>query len=241
MSNVSTPRYHLVSHVLCPYVQRAVIVLLEKGVPYRRTDIDLAAKPDWFRALSPTGKVPLLQVDGRSLFESVVICEFLEEVEAPPLHPADPLDRAEARAWVEFASGTLDAIAGFYLAADWPAFETKRQLLIERLERLETRLASPGPAGPWLGPWFAGETFGLVDAAFGPLFRYLDTFDRIGHPAVLPLGPETRAYRNSLAARPSVRQAVSADYPDRLMDFLRRRGSYLSRLIDSPDQSMRTA
>lgn len=237
MSDSSTPRYHVVSHVLCPYVQRAVIVLREKGVPYRRTDIDLAAKPDWFRALSPTGKVPLLQVDGRALFESAVICEYLEEVETPPLHPADPLDRAETRAWVEFASGTLDAIAGLYLAADWPAFEAKRQALIDRFERLETRLAAPGRTGPW----FAGESFGMADAAFGPLFRYLDTFDRIGGPAALTLGTATRAYRDSLAARPSVRQAVDADYPARLMHFLRRRGSYLSGLIDGLDQSIRTA
>jgi glutathione S-transferase len=52
----------LVSHVLCPYVQRAVIALTEKRVPHTRTDIDLAANPAWFRAISPLGRVPLLRV-----------------------------------------------------------------------------------------------------------------------------------------------------------------------------------
>ena len=52
----------LISHPLCPFVQRAVIVLLEKGVEFDRIDVDLSAKPDWFLALSPTGKVPVLKV-----------------------------------------------------------------------------------------------------------------------------------------------------------------------------------
>jgi len=49
----------LISHPLCPFVQRAVIVLLEKGVAFDRVNVDLSAKPDWFLALSPTGKVPV--------------------------------------------------------------------------------------------------------------------------------------------------------------------------------------
>ena len=73
-------KLELVSHRLCPYVQRAAIALTEKGVTYTRTDIDLAAKPAWFGAISPLGKVPLLRVRdaGREavLFESSVICEF---------------------------------------------------------------------------------------------------------------------------------------------------------------------
>ena len=67
-------RLKLVSHKLCPYVQRAVIALTEKGVPFERIDIDLANKPDWFLKISPLGKVPVLVVaqDGRevALFES---------------------------------------------------------------------------------------------------------------------------------------------------------------------------
>lgn len=52
----------LVSHTLCPYVQRAAIVLLEKGVPFERRWIDLARKPAWFLAVSPLGKTPVLLV-----------------------------------------------------------------------------------------------------------------------------------------------------------------------------------
>ena len=86
-------KLHLVSHHLCPYVQRAVIVAFEKGVVLERTSIDLAAKPDWFLVLSPTGKVPLLRVSDdigahHVLFESAAICEYLDETVASPLLPS---------------------------------------------------------------------------------------------------------------------------------------------------------
>src|ERR1700726_89092 len=94
----------LISHKLCPYVQRAVIALSEKGVPFERIDIDLSNKPDWFLKISPLGKTPVLLVGDHAIFESAVILEYLEETQIKPLHPADPLRRAEHRAWIEFGS-----------------------------------------------------------------------------------------------------------------------------------------
>jgi len=114
----------LVSHHLCPYVQRAAIALAEKGVPFERRYIDLSAKPDWFLAISPLGKVPLLvvnQADGTQavLFESAVICEYLEETQpGSTLHPADPLKRARHRGWMEFGSSILSDLWGFETARD---------------------------------------------------------------------------------------------------------------------------
>src|SRR4030088_1493593 len=111
------PRLKLISHKLCPYVQRAVIALSEKGVAFERIDIDLSNKPDWFLAISPLGKTPVLQVGDVPIFESAVILEYLEETAPKPLHPADPLRRAEHRGWIEFGSTVLNDIAGFYEAA----------------------------------------------------------------------------------------------------------------------------
>ena len=66
-----------VSHPLCPYVQRAEIVLREKDVAFARRDVDLARKPDWFLRISPLGKTPVLLVGEHAIFESAVICEYL--------------------------------------------------------------------------------------------------------------------------------------------------------------------
>jgi glutathione S-transferase len=215
-------RLKLISHKLCPYVQRAVIALTEKGTAFVRIDIDLAHKPDWFLAISPLGKTPVLQVGNVAIFESAVILEYLEETQPSPLHPADPLRRAEHRAWIEFGSAVLNDIAGFYAALNEAAFKAKTSQLEARFARLEARVAAT--------PWFDGESFSLVDAVFGPVFRYFDVFDEIADFGILIGKPKLARWRQALAARASVRTAVSADYPALLRDFLERRNSWLSRL-----------
>jgi glutathione S-transferase len=72
----------LISHRLRPYVQRAAIVPAEKGLGFERVEIDLAAEPSWFLALSPLGKTPVLLVDAAPIFESSAICECLDETAA---------------------------------------------------------------------------------------------------------------------------------------------------------------
>ena len=217
-----TAALKLISHKLCPYVQRAVIALTEKGVGFERIDIDLASKPDWFLAISPLGKTPVLQVGDKAIFESAVILEYLEETRPNPLHPADALMRAEHRAWIEFGSTVLNDIAGFYAAPDEATFEVRTSQLERRLARLEARTAA--------SPWFDGESFSLVDAVFGPVFRYFDVFDEIADFGILTAKPKLVRWRKALAARPSVRTAVSADYAALLGAFLDRRDSWISRL-----------
>src|SRR6201993_1306403 len=140
-------RLKLISHKLCPYVQRAVIALTEKGVAFDRIDIDLANKPDWFLAISPLGKTPVLKVGDRAIFESAVILEYLEETQAHVLHPAEPLARAEHRAFIEFASAVLNDIWGFYTAPDAPAFDGKAKALASKFRHIELRLND----GPYFG------------------------------------------------------------------------------------------
>ncbi len=213
----------LISHVLCPYVQRAVIALKEKGVDFERIDIDLARKPDWFLAISPLGKVPVLKVGDDVIFESAVIAEFLEDTIEPALHPADPVRRAEHRAWIEVASATLADLWEFYTATTEEGFERKRLDLVQRFGRIEARLGA--------GPWFDGERFSLADAAFAPGLRYFEVFDRIADFGIFAGKPKVASWRKALLDRPSVASAVSPDYPQRLRDFIARRQSHMAGLI----------
>jgi len=215
---MSNDKLTLVSHHLCPYVQRAAIALTEKGAPFERRYVDLSAKPDWFRAISPLGKVPLLiveQGDGTEavLFESAVICDFLEETQpGVPLHPVDPLTRAQHRGWIEFGSSILSDLWGLETAKEAEPYEVKRKALIDKFTRVEAVLGE--------GPFFAGERFSLVDAVFGPIFRYFDVFDTITHTGVFVETPKVRKWRATLATRPSVVTAVTDDYAARLRNFL---------------------
>jgi glutathione S-transferase len=232
-------RYTLISHPLCPYVQRAAITLYEKGLPFERRDIDLANKPDWFLRLSPLGKTPVLVVHARgdekagvkagdeALFESAILCDYLDEVHPPRLHPEDALTRARHRAWAEYASAVLGTIGSFYTAPDAQALGKREAELRAMFATLEQELARRA------GPWFAGDKFCLVDAAFAPVFRYFDTFEQIRPIDFFRQVPRVNAWRMALAQRTSVRAAVAADYPERLRRFIAARGSELSRLLET--------
>jgi len=214
--------FHLISHHLCPYVQRAVIVLSEKNISYKRTNIDLGAKPDWFLQISPTGRVPILQTGNAVLFESQVIAEYLDEITPGSLHPVDPLKKAYHRSWIEFASQTLNSIAGFYSAPDASTFEKKRLELREKFKRIEGEIG---------GPFFDGQQFHMIDGVWGTIFRYLDSFDRIADFALLEDLRAIKIWRQAIMKRPSVIGAAPNDYGNRLEKFLIKKKSHISTLI----------
>lgn len=211
----------LVSHALCPYVRRAAIVLAEKHVPFERRDIDLADKPDWFGKISPLGKTPVLMVGAEAIFESAVICEYLDETALPRLHPAQALQRARHRSWMEFGSSVLNSIGAFYNAADERTLIACADQIRARFHQVEGALGD--------GPYFAGAHFSIVDAVFGPVFRYFDVLDAVGDFGFWDGLPRLRHWRRALAMRPSVAEAVRPDYPDLLREFLLARRSALSR------------
>ena len=211
----------LVSFDLCPYVQRVAIVLAEKGVPFERTDIDLENKPDWFMAISPRGKVPLLKVGDDVLFESSAIVEYLDETHGPRLHPENPVTRARHRAWMEFGSAVLGDIWTLEVTSEKKAFDTAVAGLKEKFARVESELGE--------GPYFADENFTIVDAVFAPAFRIFETFDDVADLGVFDGLPKVRKWRAALANRPSVREAVVPDFKDRLLRFLNKKNGIIVR------------
>ncbi|PCI33577.1 MAG: glutathione S-transferase [Alphaproteobacteria bacterium] len=213
----------LISHKLCPYVQRAVIALQERGLDYSRIDIDLSEKPDWFLALSPLGRVPVLVIDNTTvLFESAVIAEYINDISGAELLSRTAVEKARQRAWIEFASATLSDIAKLYSVRDEPAFKEAVNHLGDKWGRLEQNGT--------LSDFFNGQGFTLVDAAFAPLFRYFDLFEKITEFDFLTDFTKVAHWRKSLAKRPSVIAAVGDDYSGLLSQFLMKRPSYLGGL-----------
>ena len=106
-------KYLLVSFKTCPWVQRAAIVLREKNIDFEFRHIDRDNRPDWFLAISPHKKVPVLSVDDKvSLFESNAINEYLDETIEPRLHPDDPVQRAINRAWTDYLPTFSEMVTG---------------------------------------------------------------------------------------------------------------------------------
>lgn len=224
---MSQSQHTLVSHELCPFVQRVAILLLEKQVPFQRIDVDLKVRPDWFLAMSPTGKVPLLKVqkggEGTNvLFESVAICEFIEEVyPEPALHPEDTITRAQHRAWIEFATAMLADAWGYLNAADQQTALSKSAALRGKLERFELEKSD--------GDYFAGAKLSMVDIAVAPVFRYFNILGfEPSHPLFDGLG-RIAEWRHALANRASVQAAVAEDYASRFRTHLQQTKAILVR------------
>lgn len=211
----------LVSFDLCPYVERSRIVLLEKDVPHEVEFIDLANKPAWFLAISPMGRVPVLIVDDRPIFESMVINELLDELyPRPALLPGDPVARAEARAWIVFANdvvmpgggAAMTALAGGFTGGD---LARPLAALRDAFRKLEAQVERGR------GPFLLGEPFTLVDAAFAPFFRRWREAESWAGPEARLLAdfPAVSAWAEALLARPSVARAGPEEVGPRTRQF----------------------
>ena len=216
-------KLELVSHTLCPYVHRAAAMIHEKGVAFERRYIDLRAKPDWFLALSPRGKVPLLLVDGRPLFESQAIIEFLDETHPPPLLGTDPFERARQRGWVEMANDLSNAQYRYFVAPTREEQAATAATLAPLVGHYEQAVAS-GVIAP--------EGFGLAHLALASsALRFVVVEDALGVRA-LEAAPRFRALVGRLAARPSIAGTVPADYAALFVRKLVERGSLYTRERD---------
>jgi len=122
-------KYLLVSFKTCPWVQRAAIVLREKGIYFEFRHIEPDNRPDWFLAISPHKKVPVLRIDDRvSLFESNAIAEYLDETVSPRLHPEDPVVRAVNRAWTDYVPTFAEAVTATAYADSESDYRRRRRI-----------------------------------------------------------------------------------------------------------------
>ena len=217
---MDTVKPQLISFKICPFVQRTVIALREKGVDYDVTYIDLAARPAWFKAISPLGKVPVLCVGAATIFESAVINEYLDEVYAPQLHPADPLQRAHNRAWIEFASGLTQNQYQLCLADTAARFAAARVRVDADLELLERQM-NPGP-------YFNGADFALVDASLAPVLMRFAIMQRDIDLDIYATRPRLATYRDAVLARPSVVDSVVPEFTELFVEYFRGQGGYVA-------------
>ena len=216
----------LISHKLCPYVQRAAITLKESNIDYKRINIDLNNKPDWFKKISPTGKVPLLVIDDDTvLFESAVIAEYINDITDNALLSSEHLVKAKQRAWIEFASTMLQSIAKLYTATNKALYLEAFNQLDAKFKILEQNICSQG--------YFDTTGFSLVDIAFAPIFRYITVFNDILDRQLFREYKKVATWSQNLTNRDSVKGAVSNHYKKLLTEFFSKRDSYLGELTKS--------
>ncbi len=220
-------KYLLVSFKTCPWVQRAAIVLREKNTPFEFRHIEPDNRPDWFLAISPHKKVPVLRIDDKvSLFESNAIAEYLDETIAPRLHPDDPVLRAINRAWTDYVPTFAGTVTATGYAADEAAYKTAAEKIPGAFAPLERALEKHGA-----GPFFNGAKYSLVDAACAPFLQRYVFLDRVKPLGIIEKFPRLKAWADALMSRPSTHSFSEPEFEAMYRANLKRRKVWTSQFI----------
>ena len=221
-------KYLLVSFKTCPWVQRAAIVLREKHIDFEFQHIEPDNRPDWFLAISPHKKVPVLRFDNRvSLFESNAIAEYLDETVAPRLHPADPIERAVNRAWTDYVPTFASIVTATAYADTEADYDKAAEQIPVPFERVEKALEKQGS-----GPFFNGAKYSLVDAAYAPFLQRYYFHDRVKKLGHIEKFPRLKAWMEALLQRDSTHSFPAAEFEAMYREGLRRRNKWVSRFIE---------
>jgi glutathione S-transferase len=221
-------KYTLVSFKTCPWVQRSAIVLREKGAEFELRHIEPDNRPEWFLAISPHKKVPVLRIDDRvSLFESNAINEYLDELIEPHLHPEDPIERALNRAWTDYVPSFASTVTATAYADTEDEYNKAAADIPVPFARLEKALEDQGS-----GPFFNGARYSLVDAAYAPFLQRYFFLDRVKRLGQIENFPRLKAWAEALMKRASTHSFPPAEFEAMYRDGLKRRNKWISQFIE---------
>lgn len=210
----------LITTSICPYAQRCVIALLEKGIDHEVVYITPGEYPDDFEKLSPQKKVPVLVTHEGAIVDSVAINEYLDEAYPAPLLPQTTYERAWSRSWIEFCSPCMADFTAMILARNGNGFEDARQALLAKLDVIEAHFLPRAATRSELS---------LIDCTFAPLLQRLGFLhDRSGGVMDEQRHPGIFAWRRRLMASPSVTKSMPAGAMASFLEFLRARESHVA-------------
>ena len=161
----------------CPFARRTRVVLHEKDIDFETREVDFRNKSNEFLEASPNGKVPVVVVDGDSLYESNIVNQYLDEVhEEPKLMPGDPKARAYARIWMaraddDFYPQVFVSSMGRTRGFPEERISEAQEKLKATLSRLEEGLE---------GREYLADSFSLADIAHAGNFVRLHELEQNG-------------------------------------------------------------
>ncbi len=214
----------LISFNLCPFVKKAEILLSFKEIDYEIEFIELAKPPEWFMRISPLKKVPLLLVDGHVIFESSVICEYIDEAYPEQLHPENLILRAENRSWIEFGDTCLWDLFYLTIKETEEDFYEVRDDLLMKFDQIERTLHQ--------GPYFNGSDCSLIDLSFVPLFQYLDCINEV-NPVIFFNERHSKIleWKNHLLELRVAKAVYPPDLKAKQLELIGKRQGYLSNFL----------
>ncbi|KAE9372201.1 glutathione S-transferase [Stipitochalara longipes BDJ] len=179
----------LYSGWFCPFVQRVLLVLLEKKIPFQYIEVNPYHKPESLLSLNPRGLVPTLEYDNKPLYESTVVCEFLEDAYpslTPKLLPSDPYEKARVRIWIDFVTSRI--IPSFHRFLQYQPKSSSDPGLEKVRSDFHNQLAQFTHEMDVTGPYFLGSDVSLIDLVIAPWAVRTWVFDYFKDGLKLPDG-----------------------------------------------------
>lgn len=213
----------LVTSKLSPFGHRVELSLIEKNIPYEKVNIDLSQKPDWFIKDSPLGKVPILYIDDKVLFESIAICEYLEDAyPEKPLHPQDNFQKAWNRAWMEYSNGLILSIFTMAFANEEENFKNHLDELNKKIDQIQKYLVTQ--------PYFNGTQISLLDICFASAFAPILFIQSSFGVEIINEESPIFNYANTLVNSENFGKIIPDDYDKIFENLLNRKQSYLLKI-----------
>ncbi|CAI9112478.1 OLC1v1012934C1 [Oldenlandia corymbosa var. corymbosa] len=192
---------------------RVRVALAEKGIEYEYREENLANKSQLLLETNPVHKkIPVLIHNGKSVCESLIIVQYIDEVwkENNPLMPCEPYQRAQARFWADFIDKKVYDPGRRIWATKGEEQEKAKKEFIEILKTLEAELGEKA--------YFGGENFGFVDVALIPFYSWFYAYETCGNFKIETECPKLVAWGKRCMKRESVAKSL-AD-PKEIYEFV---------------------
>ena len=216
----------VISSPICPFVQRVNAVLEAKALPYEVEYIDLMDLPDWFYKISPNAEVPILITDDNiPLFESFAICEYLEEMYPPALHPTEPAKKAQHRAWARQAANHYLIQCSTQRSATKEILEEKTSEFIKLFAKVEKVLGE--------GAYFDGDRLSMVDTSLMPILHRAALIKNYTGFDFLAGFPRVIQWQQALLQTNVLKKSVPEMFEEYFVGFYLNEKRYLGRLMQA--------
>jgi glutathione S-transferase len=176
MKNKPAKSMKLIGSLTSPFVRKVRIVAAEKFIDYEFV-IDVPWEENTqVPSFNPLGKVPVWVLDdGKSLFDSRVIVEYLDSV-SPAGHvlPKEPRPRIAVKRWEALADGVCDAAALVFAEKKRPSSQQNPDWIRRQMAKVSGALKVMSEDLGQQHNWCTGEVFTLADIAVGCALGYLE-------------------------------------------------------------------
>ena len=211
----------IISLKICPYVQQVRVLMEAKKVHYEVEEIDPGNRPPWLMEASPDGgEVPALVTDdGKVLFQSDSIMEFIDEVFGDPLLKGSPLIKAQDRAWGFLASENYLVQCSTQRSPDEATLKERTEELTPIFKHMELHLNEK--------PYFHGSSLSMVDINWLPLLHRTALIEKYSGYDFLESYPKLKKWRKSLLETGLAETSVPEDFEEIFTGFYLNEGTYL--------------